>query len=219
MVTKHNLKHHKKRSSSSSGTLIAIIAILVILLVAGFLFVRPLLIKEKYSSYNNFEFEQSNNYWQTYVEYNGYLTPITFTSHPLDLEDIDYETNITSFVLTQPHASFTISMRDDVGSVPVIAGVNIARILGERFYGFNVNSALYFDDHMKNSTNTTIPIVSCNDATSINPIIFIDVNATKNSIKFSDENSNCIVVSSVTSTKENVLSMADLFVYKILEIM
>lgn len=218
-MDKHAVNHNKKRKQTSSkSTILAILAIIVILALAGLLFVKPLLMKQKYDVYNHFEFEKSNNYWQTSVQYNNYVTPITFTSHPLDLEDIYFNENISSYVLNQPHAGFIIAIKEDSGSVPVIAGINIARILGERFYGFEVNSALYVEPDMINQTNTTIPIVNCNNATTSRPIIFIDINSDKPLIDFSPENKNCIVIKS-SSEKEDILRMADLFVYKILEIM
>lgn len=219
-MDKHTINHPKKRKQSTSrkSAIIAIVSIVLILFFAGLLFVKPILVKQKYDTYNHFEFEKTNEYWQTRVEYNNYVTPITFTSHPLDLEDIFYNETITSYVLNKPHVGFVIAIKEDAGSVPVIAGVNIARILGERFYGFEVNSALYVEPELINQTNTTIPIVSCDDATEYRPIIFIDVNSEKQSIDFSSDNGDCIIIRS-SSEKKDILEMADLFVYKILEIM
>jgi hypothetical protein len=217
---KHDAKKFVKRKESSSKyTLLAIIAIILILGLAALIFVKPLLIKEKYGVYNHFEFEEVNGYWQTHIQYNNMVTPITFNTHPVDLQNIPFDDNLTTYILYEPISSFVIAIREDAGSVPVIAGVNIARILGDKFYGFDVSSALYVDEDMKNQTNTTIPIINCVDATKTHPIIFIDVNATEKSIEFSKENNYCIHISSPSAQKEDILGMADLFVYKILEIM
>ena len=219
-MTKHEFKHYAKRKEKKSKIVMFTILFLILLILAGGLFfIRPLIVKNNYSTYNHFEFEQSGDYWQTYVQYGKYTTPITFYNHPLDIDYSYYNENITNYILEKPHSAFVIAIRDDAGSVPVIAGINIARILGEKFYGFKVSSALYFDDEMKNATNTTFPVVSCSDATLSQPVIFIDVNASTNEIDFDESNKNCIHLKTISSAKEDVLPIADLLVYKILEIM
>lgn len=217
-MAKHEVNHHIKRKQKSSNlTLIAVLLIVAVLVIGGLYFFKPLLEKNKYDTYNAFEFEKSGEFWQTYVEYNKLLTPITFYNHPLDLEKVPFDEEITSYILEKPHSSFVIAVRNDVGSIPVIAGVNMARILGGRFYGFDVTSALYYDD--LNVSNSSLPVTNCDQATLYEPVIFIDVGSENNSITFSEENDNCILITSESTDKEDVLAMSDLFVYKILEIM
>ncbi|MCA9478723.1 MAG: hypothetical protein KC535_06245, partial [Nanoarchaeota archaeon] len=158
-MVKHDTVNKSKKKTNSSSIIIIIAAIVIIALIGGLFIIKPgqegttKYKKSDYETYHGFNFEQQGKYWVTFVELSGVRYEAPFYNHPLDVQDIYYQDNITEFVIGEPHTNFTIAVSDNVGATPVLAGANIARITG-KLYGMPTSSALYaLPDERTNQTN------------------------------------------------------------------
>lgn len=221
-------KKSSKKSSSKNTIIFASIFILVVALFVGgyFLFNTNHVDQRDYSIYNGFAFEQNGQYWQTSLERNGNLFDAPFNIHPLDLEKLNYSFNETvlDLILRVPHTEFILAIRPDAGSVPVQAGVNIARITG-KFYGIPTSSALYIPADERGNQTFSAPVVDCSNATSLVPIIWLSVSQDTPGISLDKQNHNCIIVGSngladrPDGLPKDIINLGDLLVYKMLGVM
>lgn len=220
MVKKHksyNYKHKEKMPV----ILIAVVSVVVVLLLAGAFFLFTSEEKLDYSQYNSFQFTKLSEGWQTLVEMDDQLYEVPFYNHPHDIAGIEYNDNVTSHIkdlinTVTPKREIIIAIHPDSGSVPVLAGVNIARITG-KFYGAQTSSALYLeDDEAAAYNNAELPVVNCGDSNLYTTIIKIALNESKNSVDFMGSN-HCILVGA--DTADNLLMASDLIGYKLLGIM
>lgn len=216
-------KDSKTKLSNSSKIIISISAVVVIILLTALFIIKPTCLfdgtlsysEKDYETYHGFNFEKRGDYWITFVELNGVPYEAPFNNHPLDLMDIFYEEEITGLILSVPHSKFIIAVSDHVGSTPVLAGANIARITG-KLYGMPTSSALYASIEDRDIEQIMFPYVDCSDATKEIPIFWINVNSSKQEIRLDEENPNCIIVGGTNN--EEILASADLLAYKILQI-
>lgn len=219
MVKKHkdqNIKHKE----SVPTTFIVIIIVVIALLAVGAFFIfssdQPL----DYSQYNGFQFTKIGENWQTMVEMDSQLYEVPFYNHPYDVVGVDYDDNVTSYLMdvintVKPPREIIIAIHPDSGSVPVLAGVNIARITG-KFYGVRTSSALYLeDDEIEAYNSTDLPVVNCNDSNFLTTIIHISINETTKSANF--VGNHCILIGA--GNGDDLLMVTDLIGYKLLGIM
>ncbi len=223
MVKKHRTIKSKHQERLSLGLIIGITVIL--LLIVGSLFFVFSRQKNSidYELYNGFTFKKlDKNTWQTTVEMNKQLYDIPFYNNPHDIKGIDYDDNVTLHLLDlintiKPKRRILLAIHPEAGSVPVLAGVNIARITG-KFYGANTTGVLYLDDNESDMySNTNLPHVNCDDANFLTTVIKISPFENTTSVGFIDNNTNCILVGA--DSKENLLMAADEVGYKLLGIM
>lgn len=219
MVKRHNKTSKNKISEQKTTWLLISVAVVVLVLIIGgyVLFGPSKSTNRSLDKYNSFSFEHKGNQWVTMVERNGQVYETPFNYHPTELSGVKYDPAVTKYMLHIPHRTFTIAVRPDAGSQPVLGGVNIARITG-KFYGVPTDSALYVEPEFRNITDTgKLPVASCADATRDHVLIWISKNETESVVKFDKDYQNCIIVGG--STNEEILKSADTLVYKILGIM
>ncbi|MGM5480461.1 MAG: hypothetical protein ACQESC_03300 [Nanobdellota archaeon] len=172
---------------------------------------------EDYGTYNHFNFEQVGDKWKTEVVHKNKLFEVPSYYHPLEVENVTYNRDVTLFLMTVPHVGFTFAV-DDKGSKPVIAAVNIARILGDRYYGFDVTSSIYNSSIDQNTTTSSnVTYSNCDQATKKYPVIHISVNETEPVVRFANNNSYCVVVGGADG--DQAIKAADRVVFEILQIM
>lgn len=225
MAKRHELSYNEKHRQKKSWTFIFIALAIIAIIIVGAVVVftpaqrDPL---RNYEVYNGFAFENKGDFWTTTVELDGALYEVPFYTHPLDIsEEIIYNDTVTHYLIDvvntiSPKRNLIIAVRPDAGSVPVLAGVNIARITG-KFYGVQTNSALYLDDDEVNDFDTQdFPIRNCEDANIITPIISIAVNQSQKGVYFDEEYKHCIIVAA--EDNDGILEVADLLGYKLLGI-
>jgi hypothetical protein len=173
-----------------------------------------------YNQYNSFRFTGIGENWQTMVEMDGQLYEVPFYNHPYDIFGIQYNDNVTVHILdvintVQPEREFVIAIHPDSGSVPVLAGVNIARITG-KFYGTKTSSALFLEPEEAESYGAAgLPVVNCEDASFEKTIIKISINESIKTADFIDD--NCILIGA--GNPDDLLMVADAVGYKLLGIM
>lgn len=219
MVKKHE-KVNKEKKKDTSGLIIGIIIAVVIIAFVSAVFVfKPGATssykKSDYKTYHGFEFTESGQYWITQIDLNGVPYEAPFYNHPLELDGISYDDSITPYFLDTGHVSITIAVNDNVGSTPVLAGLNIGRITG-KLYGVPTSSALYATPQERDENVTKFRYVDCSDATQESPIIWIHVNDTFNAVYRDQSNPHCIIVGGVNN--EELLKSSDMLAYRLLEI-
>jgi len=229
-TTKQQNNHNNKNNKKQKNTFTNIIIFLVITgLIVGsyFVFFSDNHSNEnQFSTYNGFSFTQNGQYWMTELEHNGQIFNAPFYIHPKTLENRNYSYNplITKLLVGMKHQKFLIAISPDEGSTPVLAGVDIARILG-KFYGIPTNSALYVEQNNRNeSINYSAQIVDCSEASYLKPIIWITSSLNKTGVFLDENNPACVIVSGSVDTAEGkttspIVELADLLAYKILLIM
>ena len=201
------------KKTSNTGMTVGVIIVIIIAIIVATTSGGS---KVDYGTYNGFGFIQVGQYWQTQVEFEGEVYDVPFYNHPLDVKPVLYDDRITTFLLDTPHQLLYIAVHPDAGSVPVLGGVNIARVTG-KLYGLPTKSALYVEEKDLAALNTTeFPTVSCQNATQLTPVMHIQNNATITGSYFDDKNEYCIIVSATTD--DEMLRIADIVAYKLLGI-
>ncbi|MCF7799023.1 hypothetical protein K9M74_03900 [Candidatus Woesearchaeota archaeon] len=217
MVKKHISKSKKHVTESNTTIILGVIFGLIILTIIVFgtykLINQP---KTDLSVYNGFAFEHRSNgkeeFWITQVQLEGEIYEVPFYNHPTQVEGYYYDDRITHYFLDLQIDEIVLAVHPDAGSIPVLAGINIARITG-KLYGTPTSSALYV---LENETfDLDMAQVNCADATGPRPIVWL-TNITKEpSVMLSDDPQFCIYVS---GQEKNILAAADLMAYKLLGI-
>ena len=200
--------------------LLSIIALIVIALVVSYFMVN----NAKASSdtkitYNNYVFtKQADSTWLLQLSIKNVPYDIPFYYNPTQINNVTIDDNaISEFVhyeRSNPGGIIYMSFDPDQNSKIVIAGVEIARILGQRYniFNFDVRSSFYRDSNISNVSATGRPIVDCSNATNTTMIVMMIVD---NENRVSAAN-NCIVIKSVDVNSS--IMVADALSFKILTI-
>lgn len=171
--------------------------------------------QESYN-YNGFEFVQapsgSDTLWLTQIEIQGQPYNIPFYYHPSATENIAYPEGLAEAIVDAevPPEMVYISLSPDAGSRPVIAAVEISRLLGTKYNLLNmeVQSALTRPDEDLDTLVRT-----CEDAQDGILVIVFE----QGSINAISNEGNCITMS--YTTPEESIRVADRFAYELLKIM
>jgi hypothetical protein len=191
-----------------------ILALLAIVLLPKLIYKVQL---EK-NTYNGFQFvKNADGTWTTVVEKGNQPFQIPFYYHPRELEDIGIESNLRNkfFAVRDNNGSIFITLDPDAGNnTIVIAGVEIARITGERFGLLNVPTHSAFIKKPQNATvDTGTPVVTCNSASNKTMVIWLTL-SDKN-VAYSQ--GNCIILEFKSYTDS--VKVADRLMYNLLGIM
>jgi hypothetical protein len=206
-------------ASNTTRNLIIIALIAVIVLVA-LVYVPNLLKKHQLQSdsYNNFQFvKQPDGFWYTVVNKGNQPYQLPFYYHPRQLEDIVVDNTVRDkfFGLKDNEGSIFITL--DPGSTDnkiVIAGVEVARITGERFGLLDVPTRSAFTrPPTDSSVNTETPVIGCKDANPKNLVVWIVV-TNKNLVS---SNGYCVILEA--KSYNDTVKVADRLVYNLLGIM
>lgn len=166
-------KEESPQKKSFAGTIALISMILVILLILGALVLVP-----KYSAkkqltddmYNNFQFKEwEDGFWTVNVEVNAVPYSILLYHHarevdyiPLDQKAVDLINGIANQVQATGNGTLYLTMNPQAPAGIGIAGVELAKILGQKFDIYNIPITAAFSRPLANNSN--IPVVTCEDA-------------------------------------------------------
>lgn len=149
-----------------------IIITIILLGIIAILLIQPTQEKtDEYQFYNGYEFTRSTeneNVWKTNISIGQTETEVEFWHHPLNLENITYNTDINQYLyLAQiSEAKATISYTKEVLEKQTghlsMAGYDLSRIL-RSFLGFNVSVAAEDLEEYEN--------ITCEDATKNNFVL------------------------------------------------
>jgi len=149
------------------------------------------------------------NVLTAYVDKNGlHQYQIPFRNNPNDLKNISIEPNIKNKILNKQ--GIFITLNPNLKSGAVIAAVEISRIIGTNDYGvFKIPT----QSATTIPTNTTYPVINCNDATKDTGVILIGIgNYTR---IFS--NKECVIVEG--DNYDNLIKAADKLSLHLLNVM
>jgi hypothetical protein len=211
----------KKESDKKKQNIQFIIfAAVLILILLAIVFVPRYLQKAKLdkNKYNNFEFTKGEDgFWYTVVQKGDQPYQIPFYYHPSELEDIPVEAYLRAkfFDIRDNNGSIYITMDpDSANNTIVIAGVEIARITGNRYGLLNVPTHSAFIKQPKNATaDTGTPIVTCNNANNKTMVIWLTI-SDKN-IAYS--HGYCVILEA--KNYRDMVRVADRLTYHLLGIM
>jgi hypothetical protein len=168
-------------------------------------------------TYNGFEFtKNADGFWVTYIMQGGQSFILPSYYNPKQLENITYDANITRYIdqRNQFGGHMFITIDPNYPSTAVLAFTEIRKIIGEQgVIGISTSAAYYILE--ENATNKTydLPIITCKNATIGHPVIWLKVsNRTEASMIH-----NCIILEAKSA--DQLIEVADLFVYKVLKIM
>jgi hypothetical protein len=167
--------------------------------------------------YNNFEFiQQDDGFWYTMLQRGAQPYWVPFYYHPRELEDIAVETNLRNkfFAIRDNNGSIFITLDPDSdNNTIVIAGVEIAKIIGPSGLLKVPTHAAFIKAPSNASTETATPIVTCNNANA--KIMVIWLTLSDKNIAYSQ--GNCVMLESKSYT--DMVKVADRLMYHLLGVM
>ena len=165
-------------------------------------------------TYNYYVFNKGqDNAWYLDLNIRNQLYTIPFYYTPFDAEDIYIDNNtiktMALYLNNNPRGNVYVSVDPYQTTKIVIAGVEISRLLGDKYdiFNFNVKSAI-----SKEYNDTLYPFITCKDAHSKLMVVMFNI-SDKNSITSSN---NCIVLNS--KNVDESIRVADAFSFRILGI-
>jgi hypothetical protein len=210
---------------SSKATLITVVSVLVVLTVfAALIFVPELLQKQKQedSKYNNFEFEQyEDGLWGVRVEVNTNPYLVLMHYHPTEVDTIKVEQGavdvinaLATKVAVTGEGQVYITMDPDAPAGLAIAGVELAKVLGEKYGIYNIPTKAAFSKP-KEGFGQSIPIITCQDAVNDTFVVYIR-EAENEYVGVPQDFNQCIVVQG--SSANETIRVADRLVYALFNI-
>jgi len=162
--------------------------------------------------YNGYDFALAKNIWVTRIELSGQPYDVPFYFHPRETESVIVHENVTDPLLKYPVNQVFISLDPDAGAIPVIAGVEIAKITGSKYNILNLptQSAL----SRETETPVQVPIVRCEHAGNGTVVIQFVEDPTTNAIV---SEGSCVIL--FYKNPEESKRVADRYAYMLLQIM
>ncbi|MBR9700459.1 hypothetical protein GOV11_01175 [Candidatus Woesearchaeota archaeon] len=162
-------------------------------------------------TYNGFYFRQSaEGFWVTQIVVQRQPYNIPFYNHPRDVADVPMQADATAPILIDRPLRIVIAVDPDASSEVVIAGVEIARITGERYNFLNIPTSSALTRLPEDLIE--MPVMSCEDADNRTTVIqFVPGNT---SMILRD--GPCIRLFYTSS--EDSIRVADRYAYRLLQI-
>jgi len=212
----------KKQQSSSNKSLYVMIAAVIVVAAIIFMLSRqpqPETVACATDSYNHFDFDANQDGgWFVHLTVNSKPYRVLMHHHPCELENISVQENAISTVMSFINnyhggraSQAYITVHPEAPGALVIAGVEIAKIIGEKqeIYGLPTSSAL-----TKNSSLPNTPTITCDDADLDTLVLWIKEEGDNIIIM---PKRNCIVLQA--STANETIMVADRFVYELFGVM
>ena len=172
--------------------------------------------------YNNFCFIQQNDLWSFRVMVNGQPYRIAVHHLPEELEDIPVESNavdtldgLATMVNQTGNGRLFITMNPDAPSGVALGGVELAKVLGERYDIYDIPTRAALTKPPANVTKET-PIVDCSDAGGDTFVIYLREHD-RNYVGIPEGHSQCIVVQGTDA--DEVVKSADRLLYGLMGVM
>jgi hypothetical protein len=209
-------KEGPEESSGTSGWKFVAAVVIVIGVIIGFYAYQnsQQQAKREENRYNGFDFEKSaDNLWITRIQVGRQPYDIPFYYHPKDTETVVVERAAVNPVLKRP-SDLYISVDPDAGSQVVVAGVEIARITGDRYNILNIptRSALSKPADVR----VDFPVLNCQNSTE-DLVVIQFVPGLDNVIVRSEKYPNCVILNYVNASES--VRVADRYAYMLLKIM
>lgn len=204
----------KTDSSSSAWKFFLALALITVVFIAMYVLKSP---EQQGFSYNGFEFQQSGEgFWVTEVQSpSGQQYFIPFHHHPSEVEDVIVHEDVRDILFGEKPSQLFISIDPDAGSRPVVAGVEISRITGNRYDLLNIPTSSALSRPADKAVDT--PVVNCNNASAIpnSTVVVQFVHDPEANAIVRDQ--QCLVL--FYKTPEDSIRVADRLAYMMLQIM
>ncbi|MFC2134739.1 hypothetical protein ACFLTH_08995 [Bacteroidota bacterium] len=193
---------------------IILIAVMLILLLGLMAYGKFKARKEiDMTKYNNYNFRQDRDgFWMTAIQIGDTLYPITFYSHPREVENINFEEDVENTILIRKSSELIIAIPPKPNPVLAFAGRQISKIT-EGILGISTVPML-------NGPEDELDYVTCESDASESRIILSFIPSDKNLVYMDNKNPYCIKLefNNLTSVNES-MRVADSFAYHLLKIM
>ncbi|MBN2052929.1 hypothetical protein JW756_05470 [Candidatus Woesearchaeota archaeon] len=210
----------KKKDSRKSNLKFIIFTAVLVIIFLGIVLVPALIRKINFENnkYNGFDFiKHSDGFWYTKVQKGDQPYWIPFYYHPKELEDIPIDANLRGkfFEVRDNNGRIFITLDPDAeNNTIIIAGVEIARITGDKYQLLNVPTHSAFIKPPKNTNvETGTPIITCKDSSNQTLVIWLTL-SDKN-IAYSYD--YCIILEA--KSYNDMVRVADRTMYNLLGIM
>lgn len=173
------------------------------------------------NSYNNYEFKEwEGGLWTVNVEVNGIPMSILMHYHPQEVDTIPVEQEAVDIinaaatkVAVTGKGRLFLTMNPDAPGGVVIAGVELAKVLGEKFNIYNIPTKASFSRPKENYSG--VPVVTCEDAVNDTYVIYIREHD-NDFVGVPEGFPQCIVVQGTDINQ--TIKAADRFVYALFNI-
>ena len=189
--------------------LIAAIAAVLLLAVYGYAEYQEAQATLESRPYNGYLFQETRiGFWEVPLMTNNGETVLEFRTHPEEVEDIPYDDRVNARMrqVQTENGSITITLTDDFtrGGRVGIALYEISKVTNYVF-GLNTTGATTAP------TNTSYPVVTCEDATRTEAVLRVEKGLTEISYE-----QGCIVLSA--ASQDELISAANRLDYGLLGI-
>ncbi|MBC8495476.1 hypothetical protein H8D36_04950 [archaeon] len=204
------MKKSSKKSNESKVWFIVIVIVICVVLIGSIYYSKHKVESQvNANNYHEFQFyyDQSSELWFTKIELNKVPYTIPYYFHPNELEDINVEEDVENIILVYRPKKIIISLPGDSSSDMAIAGIEIAKITGERYEVLNIKTVSAVNDLVEG-----LPYATCDNASQEVVVI---------SFKKSNRNTvygynRCIIL----EYKEgDAVRVADAFSYSLIKVM
>ncbi|MBN1275521.1 hypothetical protein JXA12_04495 [Candidatus Woesearchaeota archaeon] len=169
------------------------------------------------SSYNNYDLaKREDGLWYVRIVVNDQPYQVAMHHHPIEVELIPAEQDAVDVIRVMANraakgydSEAIIAMDPEAPGALVIAGVEIARVVGEKFNIFNIPTSSAFTKQPTSGATAT-PVLDCRDADEDTAVILIRV-ADDDRVAVPTNHPTCVVVQATTANK--TIQAADRFVY------
>lgn len=186
-----------------------LIGVLCVIALVLFGFIKFGLWKDQQTNdeytYNFFEFTPVGKYWATEIQIDNQPFFIQFHYHPKDVEDIPFDEKAKEYLVEKKPKQVFITLDPDEGSLPVLAGVEIAKITGTGKGILNLPTKSALTEPAYEGAETLL--VTCDDANENITVIWVHAGV-KTRVAAVDD---CILVEG--ATPEDTIKAADRLAY------
>lgn len=193
-----------------------LVTLIVLVLIP---FLRHAELQEEFEAnrYNGFDFwqrpEGNISLWVTRIQVGPQPYEIPFYYHPRETESVLIEDRIGQFLLERRPKLLYFTFSPDAGSRPIIAGVELSRITGDRFQLLSIPTRSALQEPVV--ANSTIAVVTCANATG--DVMVLQFNEGPQNRIYRDDNPFCIRLEYVNASES--IRVADRLAYRLVQIM
>ncbi|MDD9954531.1 MAG: hypothetical protein OXR66_09460 [Candidatus Woesearchaeota archaeon] len=162
------------------------------------------------NQYNGFDFTYSGLYWTTEIIMRDQPILMTFRYHPRDALNVWKARTVVDPILKENPRKIWISLPPDADPKVVLAGVEIARITGERHNMLNIPTSSAFSAPLEGFDT---PVKTCDDATP-EEVVLVFVPHEENTIV---RDGSCVILT--YKNDDDSILVADRYAYMLLQIM
>lgn len=167
--------------------------------------------------YNGFDFwqrpEGNISLWMTRIQVGAQPYEIPFYYHPRETESVLIEDHVGQFLIERRPKLLYFTFSPDAGSRPIVAGVELSRITGNRFHLLSIPTRSALQEPVV--ANSTIAVITCKNATG--DVMVLQFNEGPQNRIYRDDNPFCIRLEYVNASES--IRVADRFAYRLVQIM